>query len=411
MGSIYSADTGVDRCYLISISSYYTMKIYTLSFPTFDLTHSVCDFVVPLNCLDAQRRVVSYPLTWFIHSSNQNHSFSWIPFGCRVRCGGVLMVGSLPSSSIVAPQRPPSGASLKVLSMDVSRCSSDYAWVPSAARLTVYIYTERLKYCMLYYDAVNLVTVTKMNMIRRYALCLCKNHCCENTASSFPQSCTGVSAAFKVSCSTAQQSQLLSKCLADLCRGFKSSKIWLFYKSNLVASWMHLIHCRFFQEHLEILLQSLRVLCLAPGGSGSIWKYLEALVRLHRVSGRIAWGFQAELHCADGASLNSLDLRLTLHLQTCSITPSKVYFQTCLIMASQWISNFTQSRPPDAYPPSLNHGLPLYLSVQSILVSDCISNPTLSLPPSASLSSLNLGLQLHLQPRSITASQSISECT
>jgi len=54
-GSIYSADPGVDRHYLISISS--------------------------------------------------------IPFGCRERWGGVLMLGSLPSSSFVSPQWPPSGAS------------------------------------------------------------------------------------------------------------------------------------------------------------------------------------------------------------------------------------------------------------------------------------------------------------
>jgi len=48
-----------------------------------------------------------------------------------------------------------------------------------------------------------------------------------------------------------------------------------------------------------MLLQSLRALCLAPGGSGSVWKYLEALVRLPGVSGRIAWGFRTELHFAD----------------------------------------------------------------------------------------------------------------
>jgi len=40
-GSIFSADPGVDRYHLISISSYHTMKIQTLSFPTFGLTHSV----------------------------------------------------------------------------------------------------------------------------------------------------------------------------------------------------------------------------------------------------------------------------------------------------------------------------------------------------------------------------------
>jgi len=62
---------------------------------------------------------------------------------------------------------------------------------------------------------------------------------------------------------------------------------------------MHLHNCRCFQEHLRMLLQSLRALCLAPGGSGSIWKYLEALVRLSGVSGRIACGFRTDLHFAD----------------------------------------------------------------------------------------------------------------
>jgi len=44
-GSIYSADPAVDRHHLISISSYHTMNIHTLFFPTFGLTCSVQDFV------------------------------------------------------------------------------------------------------------------------------------------------------------------------------------------------------------------------------------------------------------------------------------------------------------------------------------------------------------------------------
>jgi len=51
MGSIYSADPGVDRHHLIPISSYHTMKIHTLSFPTSGLTRSVCDIVDPRNCM------------------------------------------------------------------------------------------------------------------------------------------------------------------------------------------------------------------------------------------------------------------------------------------------------------------------------------------------------------------------
>ena len=48
-----------------------------------------------------------------------------------------------------------------------------------------------------------------------------------------------------------------------------------------------------------MLLQSLRALCKAPGGAGSIWKHLEALVRATGVSGRFAHGFRTELHSAD----------------------------------------------------------------------------------------------------------------
>jgi len=60
-----------------------------------------------------------------------------------------------------------------------------------------------------------------------------------------------------------------------------------------------------------MLLQSLRALCLAPGGSGSVWKYLEAQVRLPGVSGRIACGFRTELHFADVHKVKS----------SCSIPP------------------------------------------------------------------------------------------
>jgi len=132
-GSIYSADPGVDRHHLISILSSHIMKIHTLSFPTFGLTLSVSDVV------DPQRQVVSCLLTQFLCSSNQNRSFSSIPCECHERCGGEFMVGSLTSSSIVSPLWPPSSASLDVLSMGVSWCSSDCAPVPCAARLTVCI--------------------------------------------------------------------------------------------------------------------------------------------------------------------------------------------------------------------------------------------------------------------------------
>jgi len=62
---------------------------------------------------------------------------------------------------------------------------------------------------------------------------------------------------------------------------------------------MHLQNCRCFQEHLRMLLQSLRSLCFAPGGPGSIWNYLGALVRSTGVFGRFPCGFQTDLHFAD----------------------------------------------------------------------------------------------------------------
>jgi hypothetical protein len=52
-----------------------------------------------------------------------------------------------------------------------------------------------------------------------------------------------------------------------------------------------------------MLLRSLRAPCKAPGGAGSMWKYLEALVRATGVSGRFAYGFQTELHFADRDAL------------------------------------------------------------------------------------------------------------
>jgi len=46
-------------------------------------------------------------------------------------------------------------------------------------------------------------------------------------------------------------------------------------------------------------LQSLRALWKAPGGAGSIWKYLEVLVTAIGVSGRFVYGFWTELHFAN----------------------------------------------------------------------------------------------------------------
>jgi len=119
------------------------------------------------------------------------------------------MVGSLPSSSVVSLQRPPNSAFQKVPAMGVAWSSSDYTPVSSAAGLNEYIYRERPKWCMPYYDVANLVTVTKMNMRRQNTFWLCKNHCCETTASHLLQSWAAVLATLEVSDRAAHPSQLL----------------------------------------------------------------------------------------------------------------------------------------------------------------------------------------------------------
>jgi hypothetical protein len=48
-----------------------------------------------------------------------------------------------------------------------------------------------------------------------------------------------------------------------------------------------------------MLLQSLGALWYPLRGPGSIWKYLDALVRAAGVSGRFACGFQTDLNFAD----------------------------------------------------------------------------------------------------------------
>jgi len=103
----------------------------------------------------------------------------------------------------------------------------------------------------------------------------------------------------QVCCRACAATSAALKSPADLHRGLSCSNIWLFYKLNPVASCMHLHNCRCFQEHLRMLLQSLRALCLAPGGSGSIWMYWNALVRSTWVFGRFVGGIWTELHFAD----------------------------------------------------------------------------------------------------------------
>jgi hypothetical protein len=69
-----------------------------------------------------------------------------------------------------------------------------------------------------------------------------------------------------------------------------------------------------------MLLPSLRALCLAPEGPGSLWNYLGAPVRSAGVSGRIGCGFRTDLHCADGVTATSDDgYRSTMGLDVISL--------------------------------------------------------------------------------------------
>jgi len=140
---------------------------------------------------------------------------------------------------------------------------------------------------MPHYEVANLVTVTMTNMMD------------EMPSVHGTLKTTAVGIQLQVSCRAAQQSQLLSKSPTNPRRCLSGSEIWLSEKSNLVASWMHLENCRSIQEHLRILLLSLRELCLAPAGPGSIWKYIEALVRSTGVSGTFACSFRTSLNFAD----------------------------------------------------------------------------------------------------------------
>jgi hypothetical protein len=51
-----------------------------------------------------------------------------------------------------------------------------------------------------------------------------------------------------------------------------------------------------------MLFQSLKALCIAPGGAGSIWNHLGALVTSTGESGRFGCGFRTDLHFADEAN-------------------------------------------------------------------------------------------------------------
>jgi len=146
---------------------------------------------------------------------------------------------------------------------------------------------------MPYYEIANLVTVTKTNMIN------------EMHSAGGTEWTTVVRIRHEVSCRAPQWSLSLLKSPTDLRRGLRCSILWQSYKSHLIAFWMYFHICSSFQEHLRILLQSLRAYSLAPGGPGGIWKYLEAQVRLTGESGRFVCGLPMYVHCSERTHLGA----------------------------------------------------------------------------------------------------------
>jgi hypothetical protein len=71
-----------------------------------------------------------------------------------------------------------------------------------------------------------------------------------------------------------------------------------------------------------MLFQSLRTLCLAPGGPGSIWNYLGEPVRSTRGPKRFACGFHTGFHFVDVAKhLNRPVKVISASLVLVSYTP------------------------------------------------------------------------------------------
>jgi len=162
----------------------------------------------PPNCMDSHGRVVSYLFTLLLCSLSQNRGFSWIPLGCQEWCGGVLMVDSLPSSSVVSPQWTQSclNGRLQVLH-----------WLCSTTIFgqidRTYIY-RKLNHACHISNVVNHVTTTKANMINTMAgsygtrrTTPAKRHSGISCPRSLPQTCGEVSAAPKFDYSICHISQ------------------------------------------------------------------------------------------------------------------------------------------------------------------------------------------------------------
>ena len=171
--------------------------------------------------------VVLYLLTQLLCSSNQKCSFSWNLFGYHKRCGRVFVLGSLPSSSIVSSQWPPSGASLSSLNGRGLVRLRLYLTTISGQIECTYIYRKTYK---------------------QHAILWCSESCdsTRDKMTSDNVRITAVRIRYRLSRCPGQRSLLLLQSPAALRRGLRTFRIGLFYKANLIASWMHLHDCRCF---------------------------------------------------------------------------------------------------------------------------------------------------------------------
>jgi len=101
----------------------YALYISQLLVPT----HSCQAFTDQRNlCGSSQLGTQSDPLTFYLRSMSQNHSFSWKPFGFWQRRGRVFVMSSLWSSSAPSPHHDHVniGMNLEAMRKLVSRCTS-----------------------------------------------------------------------------------------------------------------------------------------------------------------------------------------------------------------------------------------------------------------------------------------------
>jgi len=73
-----------------------------------------------------------------------------------------------------------------------------------------------------------------------------------------------------------------------------------------------------------MLLKSVKALCSALGGPGSIWEYFEVLVRSTGLSGRLVCNIRTDLHFADVALAFYI-----FHLHTTLLYCTLIYYIVC----------------------------------------------------------------------------------